>query len=167
VTDPHLLRPDHAPTPFTADEIRRGCPPGRTIRLRVEAAGADPVLRVTRFRESDDDGAVQEGGRFTLEGLPLETPHRDRTRWAEFQAHASFPADRTRVDRVDLDTPMGSEECLRYTVGDDEAAAVFWFATARPGMPVRVEERRGGETVFTMTMIEDTITALEEDPWPT
>ncbi len=34
--DPHILHPDHAPTPFTADEIRTGCPAGRTVTMAVD-----------------------------------------------------------------------------------------------------------------------------------
>ena len=29
--DPHVLGPGLAPTPFTADEIRQGCRPGRPV----------------------------------------------------------------------------------------------------------------------------------------
>ena len=40
--DPHVLSPDLLPTPFSADEIRDGCPAGRTCRTLVEPADAKP-----------------------------------------------------------------------------------------------------------------------------
>ena len=33
--DPRRVRPGDAPTPYTADEIRKGCPEGRTNTFRV------------------------------------------------------------------------------------------------------------------------------------
>ncbi|HSK94810.1 MAG TPA: hypothetical protein VLA76_12245, partial [Candidatus Angelobacter sp.] len=69
-TDAHRLRPDHHPTPFSADEIRRGYPPGRTVRMRVEQAGAAPIIRVTRFAAGNAEGADQE--------VWLETPDGQR-----------------------------------------------------------------------------------------
>lgn len=41
--DPRVVQPGHAQTPFTADEIREGCPTGRTIGLLVEPPDADPM----------------------------------------------------------------------------------------------------------------------------
>jgi len=61
--DPHVLAPGQAPTPFSADEIRGGCPAGRTIRLRVVMVGETPFLRVSRFVECDETGATLEGSR--------------------------------------------------------------------------------------------------------
>ena len=58
--DPHVLEPGHAPTPFTAEEIRRGCPPGRTIRMLVEIEGVEPAYRVNRFVGCDEAGTTLE-----------------------------------------------------------------------------------------------------------
>jgi hypothetical protein len=49
--DPHVLAPGRAPTPFTAEEIRDGCPAGRTIRLRVDMVGQASFQRCSRFAE--------------------------------------------------------------------------------------------------------------------
>jgi hypothetical protein len=47
--DPHILGPGLLPTPFTADEIRAGCPDGRFIRLLVEVDVQEPFIRTNRF----------------------------------------------------------------------------------------------------------------------
>ena len=59
--DPHVLAPGRAPTPFTADEVRGGCPAGRTIRLRVDVVGETSFHRVSRFVECDEAGATWSG----------------------------------------------------------------------------------------------------------
>ena len=69
-TDPLRLQPDHLPTPFSAEEIRQGCRPGRELRLRVEQPGEDPAIYVLRFIDGDAATGVQESWD--------ETPSRER-----------------------------------------------------------------------------------------
>jgi hypothetical protein len=154
--DPHILEPGHAPTPFTAAEIRRGCPTGRTIRLRVEIEGQAPFLSVNRYVHADADGATVERTRFTLDGLPLDEPVEGRETWLELQAHASFPADRTEVAPERIETPLGVLECLRYTVTDGATVETFWFAKTAPGMPIKYTTQDAGKVSSVVTVIEDT-----------
>jgi hypothetical protein len=154
-SDPHVVEPGHAPTPFTADEIRRGCPQGRTIRLLVEAAGEQPLVRTITFKECNDAGAVQERAQATLEGDQLSPVQTPRSSWEELQAHASFPAEQTQIDPVTLQTPLGRLDCLRYTVIDGPTVQTFWFATALPGMPVRFTSAVDGQVISTVAMVSD------------
>lgn len=153
--DPHVLRPDHLPTPFTAAEIRAGCPPGRTVRSLVVETGAESIVRVTRFVSCDADGADRESWAETPDGRRLTEPTPDHSTWLEFQEHASMPADATRIDEETIEIPAGTYDCLRYTRVDGDTIATFWFAKAAPGMPLRFEERVGGELVYSSTAIED------------
>lgn len=111
-TDPHVLAPGHAPTPFTADEIRAGCPDGRTIRLRVEAEGEAPFLRMSRFIDCDEDGATLERSQLALDGSLLGETQAARMSWLDFQGNASFPADATTIETERIDTAIGELECL-------------------------------------------------------
>lgn len=153
--DPHVLRADHLPTPFTAAEIREGCPPGRTIRSLVVRAGADPVVSVNRFVAGDADGADGEHWTETPDGRQLTEPAADRSTWLELQGHASMPADATNIDEETIDIPAGRYDCLRYTRVDGDTVDTFWFARAAPGMPLRYEQRVNGELVYSLTVIED------------
>ncbi|HYK96690.1 MAG TPA: hypothetical protein VE011_12635 [Candidatus Dormibacteraeota bacterium] len=155
VADPHVLRPDHLPTPFTAAEIREGCPPGRTVRSLVIEAGAEPIVRVTRFLSCDADGADRESWAEAPDGRRLTEPVSDHATWREFQEHASMPADSTRIDKETIDIPAGRYDCLRYTRVDGDTVDTFWFATSAPGMPLRFEERVKGELVYSSTAIAD------------
>src|SRR5438093_11793793 len=105
--DPHVVHPDHLPTPFTAEEIRAACGVGRTLRFRVEAAGEEPVVRVTRYVENDPDGGVQESWLETPVARPLSSPERERSTWLELQEHASFPSDVTERTEETIDIPAG------------------------------------------------------------
>lgn len=145
--DPHVLGPGLAPTPFTADEIRAGCPAGRTIRLLVEDEGEEPYVRFNKFVDCDETGALIERG---VAGAAGEST---RSTWAGLQAHAAFPITATTIEPDTIDIPLGVLECDRYTVSDDDGVSVFWFAPAYPGMPVRFTRQEQGRTIGTTTMI--------------
>jgi hypothetical protein len=150
-----VLRAGHLPTPFIAAEIREGCPPGRTVRTLVVEAGAEPVVRVIRFVSSDADGADRESWTETPDGRPLTEPEHGHATWLELQEHASMPADATRIAVETIDIPASRYDCLRYTRVDGDTIDTFWFAKMAPGMPLRFEQRIGGELVFSSTAIED------------
>jgi hypothetical protein len=147
-SDPHVLGPGLAPTPFTAAEIRAGCPAGRVVHLLVEDVGEAPYVRYNRFTSCDADGATIERGR--VDGAPGPA---DRTTWADLQAHAAFPAAGTTIAPDTIELPLGVLACDRYTVRDDEGVYTFWFAGEYPGMPVRITREVDGRTVATTTMI--------------
>jgi hypothetical protein len=153
--DPHLLRPDHLPTPFTAAEIRAASLPGRTVRSLLIEPGADPYVRVTRFASGDADGGERESWTEAPDGRRLTEPERERATWLELQEHASMPADDTRIDPETIDIPAGHYDSLRYTRVDGETVDTFWFAISAPGMPLRFEQRVEGELVFSSTAIQD------------
>ena len=156
-SDPHVLQPGHAPTPFTADEIRDGCPEGRTIGLLIEPRDGDPYLTINRFVTVDEEGADHQTESLTMEGEPIDEPAEIRTKWAEFQSHASFPEEQTRIDTEVLETRMGELQCKRYTVTDGPTTDVYWFAIDKPGMPVKVETTSPGGVAYRMTMINDNL----------
>jgi hypothetical protein len=153
--DPHQFRPGDQPTPFSADEIREGCPPGRTVRMLVVRAGQEPYVRVTRFTTGDEDGSDQEVWTETPDGTRLTETETAHSTWREFQGHASMPADRTTVTEEEIEIPAGRFECLRYTRTDEDSVGDFWFAKLAPGMPLRFEQRVDGKTVFSSTTLSD------------
>ncbi len=154
-TDPHQLYPDDLPTPFTAAEIRGGCPPGRTLRYRLERADAEPEIRVTRYLDGDAEGASQESWLESTDGTVLAEPEAGRATWLELQEHASFPAATTVRTEEELTTPAGTFACWRYDRTDDDGTWRFWFARGLPGQPVRFEHEVGGRVVFSSTLLEN------------
>ena len=155
IDDPHQFRLGDRPTPFSADEIREGCPPGRTVRMLVVRAGQEPFVRVTRFSTADENGSDQEVWTETPDGTRLTETEIAHATWREFQGHASMPADRTTVIEEDIEIPAGRFACLRYTRTDEDGVGDFWFATSAPGMPLKFEQRVDGNTVFFSTTLSD------------
>jgi hypothetical protein len=153
--DPHILAEGHAATPFTADEIRAGCPEGRMIRLHVEEPGSDSLTRDIRFVRCDAHGADQEFRQYDAAGRPLGEPLVRRSTWLELQEHASYPAAAARIGAEALETPMGVLDCLRYTVADADHREILWFARSLPGMPVRTESYEGERLTYRMRMVEN------------
>lgn len=153
--DPHVLAQGRAPTPFTADEIRAGCPEGRWIRFLVETDGAPVAYRTNRFRDVASDGVTIESQRFTLAGEPVGPPDVARVTWLGLQGHASFAADAVSIESAAVVTPLGRLDALRYTVRDGTRVDTFWFAMDRPGMPVMFTTAEDGRTTLRVTMIED------------
>ena len=151
--DPHVMAPGHAPTPFTADEIRRACPVGRTVRLLIEPADGPPVHRLSRFVRCDERGATVEVSGVGADGEPDGPPDVDEVLWLDLQRHASFPADRTAIESETIETPLGAQECRRYTVTGGATKQVFWFAVDLPGMPIRYLTEEDGGVVQTVTVV--------------
>ena len=155
--DANRIRPDHLPTPFSATDIRAGCPRGRTIQVQSEESGGEPTFRRIRFVEVDTDGAVQEFQSTDATGLPIGEPTRHRSSWLDLQQHASQPASATVIDEVELTLPFGTEACWRYTVSGRDECVTFWFAKGRAGMPVQFERQVGGELVSRSVVIADEV----------
>lgn len=155
--DPHVLDPQHLPTPFSAEEIREASPDGRTQVVRVQPVGTTASTREIRYDEGGPEGAVQVRTPLGEDGEPSGEPVREAVSWADLQAHASFEAGRTVRERVRLEHPLGDLDCLRYTVRDGDAVDHYWFDLSRPGMPVLVESRRGSEVVLAMTVVSDEV----------
>lgn len=160
-----VVEAGRAPTPFTADEIRSGCPAGRIIRMRVSEDGEESFLRVSRFVSCDDSSAVLERSRQSLDGVALGEAHTDRVTWDELRAHASFPAEATTIEDETIPTAIGELDCLRYTVIDGEVEQVFWFAKDLPGMPIHQLTRERGDVVTTASVVDDTLQAEDSGPF--
>jgi hypothetical protein len=153
--DPHQFRPGDHPTPFSAAEIREGCPPGRTVRTLVVRAGQEPYVHVIRFSTGDEDGGEQDLWNETPDGTRLTETETAHSVWRELQGHASMPADRTTVIEEEIETPAGRFACLRYTRTDEDRVGIFWFAKSAPGMPLKFEQMVDGKTVFSSTTLSD------------
>ena len=151
MTDPHVLGEGLLPTPFSAEEIRVGCPAGRTLRLRVEPRGGAPYERLNRFVDCDAEGATIESWVVGPEGERVELST-DRSTWLDLQRHAAFPAATTRRREETLDLPVGRVDCLVY---QRDSGARFAFGRGFAGMPVRYEIPDGAGGVDITTMVAD------------
>jgi hypothetical protein len=151
----HRLRPDHHPTPFSAEQIRDGFLVGREVRSLVVRAGEAPSVAVRRDVSLDTDSGVYEVWTETLDGERISDPEQGASTFLELQGHASMPIEATTIEPVEIDVPMGRFDGLRYTRTRANTVDSFWFALARPGAPLRIESRVGGEVVFSSTAMSE------------
>lgn len=147
------MRPEHAPTPFTADQIRAACPVGRRSTFRVEMPGRTPFLQTFHFTAADDEGGEVT---FTIRdeaGRSLGESTTSKSAWRGFQAHASYPAEQTTIAEAVETVPAGTYEGFLYRVQDGETLTEAFFARDLPGPPVRMVRSRGEETEMSMTLV--------------
>ena len=153
------MKAGHAPTPFTPDQIREGCPSGRVSTFSFESAERGKGLLVFRFEDADAEGVS-----FTVEVLDEKrksvAPARtSRSTWADLQSHASHEAAHTHVRDEVVEVPAGSFACLVYEVRDPDAEGEvmtrYDFARTLPGMPIRVIQTKGGEVVSRQELLTD------------
>ena len=156
--DPRRLKPDHAPTPYTADQIRDGCRDGRTSTYRIEAPRRKTILQTLRFSNGTDKGCDLEVTRKTEDGTLFGKPTTARAPWAQLQSHASFPEKLTKVTDAEVTTPAGKFDCLLYTVttrrGEITTVVRAYFAKKLPGPPVKRVVEMNGKVIHTMTLVK-------------
>ena len=147
------MRADHAPAPYTAEQIRQGCRTGRKITWRHSPIGQPSFQQTFVFEESTDEGTRLAVTTYDMEGNRKGETQRAESKWPELQAHASFPVGMTRIQEEDQETPMGIHACFLYIVTTpDGRVSRFWFAKALPGPPIRMESRKDGRMLHAMTM---------------
>jgi hypothetical protein len=152
-SSPHVLFDGHAPTPFTAEQIKFASPAGHTTKVLVETRDNAPVIRTTTFVAVDDSEAELEFVEASASDPSVHLTGGSTVRWEDLQAHASFPLEQVEVADETIELPWGSLECLRYTVTQDDATTIHWFAKAHPGMPVRSNVWEGSELVYAATVL--------------
>ena len=143
------VRPDHAPTPFTAEEIRDEWVPGFRIMMRHTFPEKTMIERWTVVA-ADDQGVEIENAAIDDGGSVLGEPTVVRSTWVELRDHASFPAKHSTREWVSRSTALGDFEGWLYRVADPEAATIqeFFFAPELPGAPVQMLILEGESTVF-------------------
>jgi len=151
------LEEGHAPTPYTAEQIRDGCPSGRVCEFKIESAGGYEVTKRYRFFDADDHGVVIEATVLGPAAGGNQAPAKSRASWRELQSHASFPADSTQISNQQVETPAGTFQCMRYIVTTKEGGKTVTkyldFARELPGMPVRMTLEYDGTKVSSMTLV--------------
>ncbi len=163
--DPRRLKPGDAPTPYTADEIRKACPEGRTDVFRSEDV-AGVKIKTMKFAKCDENGAEIETTVTKEDGSPLASKTTKAT-WKELQAHGSFPEKDATITEEKVEVPGGKFDCLLYTVVQKMAGAGtvtmrMYFPKDRAGPPVKVTSESDGKVVFTMTLVEHKAPAAEK-----
>lgn len=150
--DPRRMQPTHAPTPYTAEEIRKACPEGRTDVIRIESKDRVTLMTVI-FLKCDEEGAEVERASVKEDGTKLGSGKKTST-WKELQAHASFPEAQTKITDETIEVPAGKFECWLYTVNRPAGICRMYFAKKLRGPPVKMVMEIDGKVDSTMTLVE-------------
>lgn len=126
----------HLPTPFSAAEIRKACSTG-ALRVFEIKKGPTAATQQYLFGEGDGEGAVFEVLTFDAQGEEATRQAAPKTKWTDFQAHASYPQDTTTVRREQVEVAAGRFDCWVYkTTAEDGSWSESSFALTIPGPPV-------------------------------
>lgn len=144
----HRLDASHHPTPFSAEEIRAACAPGRRNVFRVAAAGAEPYLDTWTFDGGDATRGTMSHLRTGLDGMPRSELEQSEATWGELQAHASYPVATTGLTVSAVSVGAGTFEGWRYETVEGDTVTRAWFARTLPGPPVLIVAARRGVEVL-------------------
>lgn len=149
------VRRGHAPTPHSAEEIRKACPQGHFRRYLVEVPNEPPLYRKLTFQNATKDAVEMRTVQVDAEGNTVGERRQVWIRWQGLQAEASFPKGITTISDVTLVTNAGVFPSWLYELRRREGQEVerYWFARTLAGPPVRYERHVKGKRVFRMTLL--------------
>lgn len=149
---------EHAPTPFTVEQIRDATHVGRTYRFRMEENGAPAREHLIEFTAVDAEGCTIRVTDRDASGQATGAPEESRSTWVEIGRHALFPREATTITHETVEVPAGRFDAILYTVSASPAGRrmvqKYWFARELPGAPVRVVHEVDGAPVMSMTLLE-------------
>ena len=152
--DTNQMQPDHAPTPYSAAEIRHACRPGRRNTYRIEANAEDPYLMATEWVRGGDSSGEARFTKLGIDGVMTAGPGQTEMAWDDLQAQASYPADLATIEETTVQTAAGTFDAWLYTVERNGLVEKAWFATHLPGPPVLKIDERDGQVESRMELVE-------------
>lgn len=149
---------DHAPWPFTAEQIRDAMPVGTKLVYRMTPGGKDPY-----DEHWEVTAATPETGTIAARlvkpetGELLEDQGAGTSTWTELRDHATFLKRATTITEATVTVPAGTYRTRRYTIrADDGSVRVYDFAPALPGPPVSLVVTKGEATTWQMSLVRRT-----------
>ncbi|OGL41050.1 MAG: hypothetical protein A2161_17980 [Candidatus Schekmanbacteria bacterium RBG_13_48_7] len=157
VPESNRLEKDHAPTPYSSEEIREGCPPGRTMLFRCTVPEKPDYFKVMAFENCDIERACFQEYSLDSGGNLIGEKQNSQLNWTDLQQHASFSKTETMLSMVAIETELGYFQCWHYTVqtesGGKKKETHYYFSKTNPGPPVLLIEKVENKTILKMTMI--------------
>ncbi|MCP4147652.1 MAG: hypothetical protein GY757_07870 [bacterium] len=150
----HKMQPDHAPTPFSAAQIRSGCPEGRKIVFQVESFGKSLMIQSIEFLTCQEKKVVYEIVTKGVDGKKMGPRKMITGNWKDLQAHASFPKAETVITNDTYTAPAGTFDCRLYTITGKTNTKRLWFAKEMPGPPLAFEEEANKQITMKMIMLK-------------
>jgi hypothetical protein len=145
--------PDIAPQLFTVEQLREGCPQGRTIEFRIAVDGKPTTIEHWEFTVVSASEATIHAVTRDESGAVLDDETGSST-WDDLHHHGQFPAASTTFeDNVRVTVPAGNFTTRLYVVTRDGVTQRFWFAPDLPGPPVLFTTERDGKVLMHSEML--------------
>lgn len=149
------MKPDHAPTPFSAAEFRDSFYNGLRFKYQIQTTDEPDIFAVVTFWNWSEEGVSIEAVRFDSEGKQVGEKKNTRVKWKEFQKQLSFPEANTKITSETISTPAGTFECWLYEVtSGGKKVERLWFTKTMPGLPVYSEDKVAGQLMSKATLME-------------
>lgn len=158
----NIMQEGHAPTPFSAEEIRATCTTS-TIKYLVEMKGREDTYQITEFINISESGSYFNEITTDKNGKVQRRRRKNYAEWTDLQEHASFPEENTTITTDKIKLKPGEFECFVYTVKTGDRLTKLYFAKKLPGPPVYYEKFNKGESVFRMYLISNTALLRERE----
>ncbi len=153
------MQAGYAPTPFSAEQIRAKCEPGRTVVFEVETVGEPLIHQVFHFTKNAAGESVLQSWVEDSERNRIAEVSTMPAEWEVLQSHASFPEAQSSIGVFDVTVPLGTFSCWIFTVRAEEDGHKlvdrFSFAKVLPGPPILYEREVDGAILTSMRMIAD------------
>ncbi|MCK5221471.1 MAG: hypothetical protein KAR14_07820, partial [Candidatus Aminicenantes bacterium] len=162
VPESNRMKKGHAPTPFSAEEIRETCQTS-TIKYLLEMKGREDTYQITEFINISKTGSYFNTTTTDKNGKVLSRRRKNYAKWTDLQEHASFPEENTTITTDKIKLEPGEFECFVYTVKTGDSLNKYYFAKELPGPPVYYEKFQKGESVFRMTLVSNSALHKEQD----
>lgn len=152
---------EHAPTPFTAAQIRGASADGREWVFLLEGLGKPAMhLRMKMSAVGDEGVAMTRSIADASTGEALGEEDTNTSTWPELVAHAEYPVGSTTVEDDTIEVPAGQFDAIHYTVTEEadgeKTVTEAWFARTLPGPPVLMWVHVDGTQVTSMTLLKHT-----------
>ncbi len=145
------IGPDRNRFPYSANELRAGCRPGRASKILtrvVDSDGRTETHELFRCVRADDTGAMFEYQRLDNDGRPVGAPRRERKTWAAFATELGRREKHVRMVEKRTITRTGTFDCRVYVVTVSATKNIrYYFAKNLPGPAVQVEVQEGRKRV--------------------
>ena len=148
------MQPDHAPTPYSADEIRAACGVGAFREFAMTEKNTTQHLRMV-FGPDVDGAVTVDTILLGTDGSEAMTMPGQPTAWTALQGHASFPEAMTEITPCRHQTQAGTFDAWTYVVtAPDGTVTTFVFARDLAGPPIDMSTWQGGMLVSRMELVD-------------
>lgn len=146
-----------APFPFSAEQIRDATPAGRHVVYRVVDPNGVTLTNMT-FVQANEQGTFVKN-RVTTESGALVGETESTNTWEDLKMHARYPADFTTITETEVAVAAGTFAAKLYEISDGRGGVETraWFANELPGPPVKMENYREGQVIFSMELLENRV----------